>query len=195
MPGGHAASACPYTTNAAFVASQQPSAPVPAAARPPETSPQTRTTSQHRTITQPRLRRSPGRRGERAPGPWATPDVTLFRAASSVKLGSGPRRRPGATPPNGAGPPLEQPLSMKLLVVVEIIAGSRDNATSLSFPRFAESQTTQHSPPILTVAVVSSTRASPHIKLLRQGQLTSHLETGRQSRYAQRPLCAFQASA
>src|SRR6266702_8685958 len=60
MPGGHAASACPYTTNAAFVASQQPSAPVPAAARPPETSPQTRTTSQHRTITQPRLRRSPG---------------------------------------------------------------------------------------------------------------------------------------
>src|SRR6266536_977024 len=59
MPGGHAASACPYTTNAAFVASQQPSAPVPAAARPPETSPQTRTTSQHRTITQPRLRRSP----------------------------------------------------------------------------------------------------------------------------------------
>src|SRR6266542_4460049 len=62
MPGGHAASACPYTTNAAFVASQQPSAPVPAAARPPETSPQTRTTSQHRTITQPRLRRSPAPR-------------------------------------------------------------------------------------------------------------------------------------
>src|SRR6266542_6474913 len=71
MPGGHAASACPYTTNAAFVASQQPSAPVPAAARPPETSPQTRTTSQHRTITQPRLRRSPARGADKDKSPPA----------------------------------------------------------------------------------------------------------------------------
>src|SRR6266536_1939513 len=90
MPGGHAASACPYTTNAAFVASQQPSAPVPAAARPPETSPQTRTTSQHRTITQPRLRRSPvpspplSGTGTTAPPP--APTSAARPAARSVVL-------------------------------------------------------------------------------------------------------------